>query len=130
MKEKHLKAAQKALKDYQKRYRLKAKTEAYALTEENWRDEYIPFRSSAGCYIFFDEAGRPLYVGKATNLGARVGSYFNSRPFGPKPGHVWSSAPQYAFLIQVEELWEAPSLEEFLINELQPADNTRGRNWV
>lgn len=129
MDEKYLKSARKALKNYQKRYRIKAETEGYALTEENWRDEYIPFRGSPGCYLFFDKEGRLLYIGKATNLGARVGSYFASSPFAPKHGHVWSSAPHYAFIIQVEEVWEAPSLEEFLIRELHPTDNTRSRNW-
>jgi DNA polymerase-3 subunit epsilon len=40
----------------------------------------------AGVYIFRDRAGRPLYVGKATNLRTRVRSYFSSddrRKIGP-----------------------------------------------
>ncbi|MCC5996670.1 MAG: nucleotide excision repair endonuclease [Oceanicaulis sp.] len=129
MDERHLQPARNALNDYQERYQLKTETAVYALTEENWRDEYIPFRQSSGCYLFYDEAGQLLYVGKAVNLGARVGSYFNPSPFAPKPGHVWSAMPHHALVIRVENFWEAPSLEEYLINALKPADNTRGRNW-
>ncbi|HQP36240.1 MAG TPA: GIY-YIG nuclease family protein, partial [Polyangiaceae bacterium] len=29
-----------------------------------------------GCYVFKDQAGRVLYVGKATSLRSRVRSYF------------------------------------------------------
>ena len=39
-----------------------------------------------GVYVFRDRAGRPLYVGKATNLRSRVRSYFSSddrRKIGP-----------------------------------------------
>src|SRR3954447_5271787 len=41
---------------------------------------------SPGVYVFRDRAGRPLYVGKATNLRSRVRSYFSSddrRKIGP-----------------------------------------------
>jgi DNA polymerase-3 subunit epsilon len=41
---------------------------------------------AAGVYMFRDRAGRPLYVGKASNLRSRVRSYFSSddrRKIGP-----------------------------------------------
>jgi DNA polymerase-3 subunit epsilon len=41
---------------------------------------------AAGVYVFRDRGGRPLYVGKATNLRSRVRSYFSSddrRKIGP-----------------------------------------------
>ena len=34
--------------------------------------------SAPGVYIFFDEKGKPVYVGKAGNLRSRVRSYFGS----------------------------------------------------
>ena len=34
------------------------------------------FPTSPGVYLFKDSAGRVIYVGKATNLRARAGSYF------------------------------------------------------
>lgn len=126
--EKHLKPTRNALKDYEKRYGLKTETALYALTEEGWRN-YIPFRGDSGCYLFYDETGRLLYVGKARNLGARIGHYFTSPPFAPTAGHVWSAMPRHALVIKVEKTWEAPSLEEYLIDRLQPSDNTRGKNW-
>src|SRR3954471_19788486 len=41
---------------------------------------------ASGVYVFRDRAGRPLYVGKASNLRSRVRSYFSSddrRKIGP-----------------------------------------------
>jgi hypothetical protein len=45
----------------------------YHLTAENWRNP-IPFTHDAGCYFFYAEDGRLLYVGKASSLAGRVSS--------------------------------------------------------
>ena len=34
------------------------------------------FPKTSGVYLFQDQAGRVLYIGKAKNLRSRVGSYF------------------------------------------------------
>ena len=37
-----------------------------------------------GCYLFSDEAGTVIYVGKAKNLKKRVTSYFQKTDHDPK----------------------------------------------
>jgi DNA polymerase-3 subunit epsilon len=82
---------------------------------------------SAGVYMFRDAAGRILYVGKATNLRARVRSYFSSdtrRKIGPllretaAVDHRPCSGPL-----------EAAVLEMRLIHEDLPRYNRQGTRW-
>jgi len=35
--------------------------------------------TGAGCYLMYDETGRPIYVGKAKNLRARLRTYITER---------------------------------------------------
>lgn len=79
-----------------------------------------------GVYLFRDRAGRVLYVGKATNLRARVRQYFSSdtrRKIGSllreteRIDHKRTSSPL-----------EASVLEHRLICELTPRFNRAGTN--
>jgi hypothetical protein len=51
----------------------KTQAEFYARAAEKVRSK---FPHSPGVYLFQDQAGRVLYIGKAADLRARVGSYF------------------------------------------------------
>ncbi len=93
-----------------------------------------PLVNKQGAYAIFDTNENLLYIGKASQnntLGNRLGSYFKYAPDGKScttpPNHNWSSDPRYVMTVAVAYPFEAPSLEEYLIGELQPLDNSRGK---
>nr|BFE88642.1 hypothetical protein GCM10020093_112430 [Planobispora longispora] len=52
--------------------------------------EAIP--SAPGVYVFEDDRGEPLYVGKSVNLRTRVRGYFTASETRPGSGR-WSASP-------------------------------------
>ena len=99
-------------------------SDPYALTPENWKNQ-IPFAQHPGCYLFLDEDGKLLYIGKANNLGNRVSSYYSG---GRIPGHhKWSVPPRSFHTIRVGTPDMAYNLEQFLIKKLLPPDNIAGK---
>lgn len=86
-----------------------------------------------GVYIFRDRLGTPLYVGKATNLRARVRSYFA----GDKRKRIDSLLRDMATIDHIETTneIEAAVLEIRLIAEHSPGYNRRSKpprslHWV
>jgi DNA polymerase-3 subunit epsilon len=80
-----------------------------------------------GVYIFRDGGGRPLYVGKATDLRSRVRSYFSSddrRKIGP----MLREAQGIDHLPCASPL-DAAVLETRLIHALAPRYNRQGTRW-
>lgn len=80
-----------------------------------------------GVYVFRDHAGRPLYVGKATDLRSRVRSYFGSddrRKIGPmlREAQAVDHHPCRTPL-------EAAVLEARLLHALAPRYNRQGTRW-
>lgn len=100
----------------------------------DWKlDVMLPYAEGKGVYAFFNKNEELLYVGKASlgnTLGRRVCSYFYAKPdrFGAKPRHPWTEKgrPRYALITATDFAFEAPSLEEYLIEALQPPENTVG----
>ncbi len=74
-----------------------------------------------GCYIFRGMAGRPLYVGKARNLRARVSSYFQEG-IAPKIARLRREAEALEYVVTASE-WEAYLLENNLIKQFRPPFN-------
>lgn len=75
-----------------------------------------------GCYIFRDGKKKPLYVGKAKNLRARVAQYFHERaPL--KIQRLRREAEDLEFIVTSSE-WEAFLLENNLIKQFKPPFNT------
>jgi hypothetical protein len=93
-----------------------------------------PCAGDPGVYLIFDCDMSLLYVGKASlnhTLGGRLSSYFQYARDGSRGCEVlgtWSARPVFVVTIAVDsdKAFEAPALEEYLIGELQPPDNTRG----
>lgn len=82
---------------------------------------------SPGVYIFRDGQGRPLYVGKATDLRSRVRSYFSTddrRKIGP----MLREAQSIEHRTCASSL-EAGVLEARLLHSLSPRYNRQGTRW-
>lgn len=74
-----------------------------------------------GCYIFKDAEKKPLYVGKAKNLRARLKSYF-LKNVSEKIKSLRREAEEIEFIATNNE-WEAFLLENNLIKQFHPKYN-------
>lgn len=84
--------------------------------------------TSPGCYLFKDDTGRILYVGKAINLRSRVRSYFRSSSnLGARIARMVASIRDVEWIVVDSEL-EALVLECNLIKKHRPPYNVRLRD--
>lgn len=86
--------------------------------------------TTPGVYLFKDENGEIIYIGKATNLKSRVGSYFLNkaskefvRPIERMIGQV-----KKIKIVETETVLEALILEANLIRKHQPKWNVDGKD--
>ncbi len=79
-----------------------------------------------GVYIFEDDAGLPLYVGKSVNIRARVRSHFTSATTIAKELRM-SLQSHNVRHVQTETEIEALLLESTMVKQLQPVFNRRLR---
>jgi len=84
--------------------------------------EYSHLPHEPGCYLFSDEAGTVLYVGKAKDLRKRVASYFTKTGHDVKTEQLIARIAAIDFLITTTEA-EALLLENNLIKRHQPRYN-------
>ena len=75
-----------------------------------------------GCYIFSDEKGKIIYIGKAKNLKKRVKSYFQKKGVDTKTEKLVQHINGIEFIITDTEL-EALILEDTLIKKHRPRYN-------
>jgi excinuclease ABC subunit C len=75
-----------------------------------------------GCYLFLDETGAILYIGKAKNLKKRVSSYFSGRDHDAKTANLVRLISSVDFIVTGTEV-EALILENTLIKRHQPKFN-------
>jgi len=83
---------------------------------------------SPGVYLFTDRRGHVLYVGKATNLRARVRSYFSSDD-RRKIGQLLRETEGVQHIVTSNTL-EAAVREVRLIHALQPRFNRQAKDWT
>lgn len=81
------------------------------------------FPQSPGVYLFKDSAGRVIYVGKATNLRSRAGSYFLKAAAEDSRTAYWIHEVCDADLIECESEVDALLVESRLIKDIQPRHN-------
>jgi excinuclease UvrABC nuclease subunit len=99
--------------------------------------QQYPNCGSPGCYLFYNATNELLYIGKTSlrnTLGSRISAHicWNSERslLVPKEPESWSKygygLPRYVQTVATRHPYEAPSLEEYLIDKLQPLLNVRG----
>lgn len=79
-----------------------------------------------GIYIFEDDEGQPLYVGKSVNIRARVRSHFTSATTIAKEMKMSLRSHNVSYVTTETEL-EALLLESVTVKELQPLFNRKLR---
>ncbi|MDD3086136.1 MAG: GIY-YIG nuclease family protein, partial [Candidatus ainarchaeum sp.] len=78
--------------------------------------------NSPGCYMFFDETGTVIYVGKAKDLKKRVSSYFQKTTQDIKTRTLVNKIKSIDFVLTKNEV-EAFLLENNLIKKYYPYFN-------
>lgn len=100
--------------------------EGHILTERLSKllDKANSLPKTPGCYLMKDRDDKILYVGKAKNLKARVGSYFNRSAKSAKTMILVSKVCDFDFMLTNSEA-ESYVLENNLIKEHRPKYNIR-----
>lgn len=80
-----------------------------------------------GVYFYYDQTGKLLYVGKATSLKKRVGSYFVGNDKHPRTAELVSKIAEIKYQ-QVPTVIEALVLEANQIRTHKPPYNILGRD--
>lgn len=135
---KYLKDAKQLVNKYNRDYRTEFELEKkYDLFPEN--DEVYGYNPSnewpgnhkSGVYLILDKYEEVIYVGQTTSFGYRFYQYFKpAGDHGVKYSDAWKGKPRYIVAIPVpdqDKKYERLSLEEYLIENLNPIDNTRGK---
>jgi len=93
----------------------------------SWPNDPWPNASQSGVYLIFDEFLDLRYIGKTRCLGKRLHNYFGEGRAPDRACRVvhstWRVDPKFVATVAVHKPFEAPALEEFLIEELRPAEN-------
>src|SRR5262245_7681274 len=90
---------------------------------ENLRAKLENLPSSPGVYLYKDDKGKTIYVGKARSLRSRVRTYFQeSRPFDVKTEKLVSETADLECIVTDNQV-EALILESTLVKKNQPRYN-------
>lgn len=95
-----------------------------------FKNQQWPGNEHAGVYLILSRTGEVIYVGQSLPFGSRFYQYFRNE--GGKCiilSDNWSAMPYAIVAIQApdEKKYERLSLEEYLIQNLLPIDNVRGK---
>lgn len=87
-----------------------------------------PLPQGFGTYAFYAADGRVLYIGKATDLRARVRSHLREGPHG-NFFTGWAAQAAWVEARPAESELEAALIEAELVRRLRPPFNIQMRNW-
>src|SRR5574341_1823457 len=93
-------------------------------SKDDLRQKLDTLPAKPGCYLFKDNAGKVIYVGKAVSLRSRVRSYFHETVDSPKTRELVRHIADLDYIIVGSEL-EALILEMNLIKKHRPKYNVR-----
>lgn len=86
-------------------------------------DKVRKFPTTSGVYIFKDDKGRVIYVGKAKNLRSRASSYFNAEAAVDQRTGYWVNEIADADFLETDNEVDALLAESRLIKDVQPKYN-------
>ncbi|MFO7678051.1 MAG: excinuclease ABC subunit UvrC [Thermoplasmatota archaeon] len=86
--------------------------------------DHINLPTSPGCYLFKDEQGEIIYIGKAKNLKKRVKTYFQKSDLDIKTRNLIFRVSDIE-VIATDNEYEALILENNLVKQHQPKYNIR-----
>ena len=86
-------------------------------------DKIRQFPTTAGIYLMKDAQGRVIYVGKAKNLRARAGSYFQKASTGDRRIADWIGEVVEVDFLPADSEVDALLMEARLIKDIQPKHN-------
>lgn len=86
-------------------------------------DKVRKFPTTSGVYIFKDDKGRVIYVGKAKNLRSRASSYFLAEAAVDQRTGYWVNEIADADYLETESEVDALLAESRLIKDVQPKYN-------
>src|SRR5664279_3294618 len=89
----------------------------------NLREKSEALPAQPGVYVFKDENGKPIYVGKAKSLRSRVRSYFQESRAANDKRDLMLEAAHDLETILVDNEHEAMALENNLIKQYKPRYN-------
>ena len=87
------------------------------------REKVRGFPTTPGVYLMKDAQGRVIYVGKAKNLRARAGSYFQTTAAEDKRIRDWIGEVADVDFLAADSEVDALLLEARLIKDIQPRHN-------
>src|SRR4051812_7117467 len=88
-----------------------------------WEKVRSKFPTGPGVYLFQDKAGRVIYIGKAKNLRARVGSYFLAAAAADQRTHHLVREAYDVDFVETESHVDALLMEARLVKDIQPKFN-------
>src|SRR5262245_62087218 len=93
----------------------------------NLKSQIARLPEQPGVYLFSNEAGETIYIGKARSLRDRVRSYLGARGLHPKTDALLDEASALDVII-TDSVVEALALENHLVKERAPRYNVRLRD--
>src|SRR5438034_11830029 len=91
---------------------------------QNLKSQIAHLPEQPGVYVYANQAGETIYVGKARSLRDRVRSYLGARGVHPKADALLDAA-EHLDVVVTESVGDALALEAHLVKERAPRYNIR-----